>query len=249
MAPDCSDRCLWRCPAMHLQRPSPFALLPRELADPGYTLTAALAKGNLPKGSIRGNTMGVGRLIILGCWLGLAAAASGCASIVEGTDQSVTVQTTPSGASCELKRDGSVIGVINPTPGTVTVDKSKDDIAVICKKEGYQDTSGAFSSDRQGMTFGNILFGGLIGVAVDASSGAMHEYPASVSIAMAPNSFPNTLERDKFFDQRADSIRKDAEAAIAKVRQDCKSSQQKTCDEAVGKIETARDSQLADVEV
>ena len=193
--------------------------------------------------------MRVGRLIIMCCWLGLAAAASACASIVEGTDQSVTVQTTPSGASCELKRDGEVIGVVNPTPGTVTVDKSKNDIAVICKKEGYQDASGAFSSDFQGMTFGNILFGGLIGVAVDASSGAMHEYPASVSMAMAPNSFPSTSERDRFFDQRADIIRKEADAAIAKVRQSCKASQQKTCDEAVGKIETARDDQLADVEV
>ena len=193
--------------------------------------------------------MRVGRFVIMCCWLGLAVAASGCASIVEGTDQSVTVQTAPSGASCELKRDGEVIGVVNPTPGTVTVDKSKDDIAVICKKDGYQDASGAFSSDFQGMTFGNILFGGLIGVAVDASSGAMHEYPASVSVAMAPNSFANTQERDKFFDQRADGIRKDADAAIAKIRKDCKSSQQKTCDEAVGKIEAARDDQLADVEV
>ena len=193
--------------------------------------------------------MRVGRLIMMCCWPGLAAAASGCASIVEGTDQSVTIQTTPSGASCELKRDGQVIGVVNPTPGTVTVDKSKDDIAVICKKDGYQDASGAFSSGFQGMTFGNILFGGLIGVAVDAGSGAMHEYPASVTVPMAPSSFPNAMERDRFFDQRADGVRKDAEAAIAKVRQGCKSSQQKTCDEAVGKIEAARDDQLADVEV
>lgn len=226
-------------------------------------LTAALAKGNLPRilwGRLAaatvsrmsegmGNATRVGRFVMICCWLGLAAVGSGCASIVEGTDQSVTVQTTPSGASCELKRDGAVIGVVNPTPGTVTVDKSKDDIAVICKKDGYQDASGAFSSDFEGMTFGNILFGGFIGVAVDASSGAMHEYPASITVAMAPNSFPNGAERDKFFDQRADAIREDAEAAIAKVRQNCKSSQQKTCDEAVGKVEAARDDQLADVEV
>jgi hypothetical protein len=214
-------------------------------------LTAKPSKGNLPGdwGATSGERMGVGRFVMMCCWLGLAAAASGCASIVVGTDQSVTVQTTPSGASCELKRDGTVIGVVNPTPGTVTVDKSKHDIAVICKKDGYQDASGAFSSDFQDMTFGNILFGGFIGVAVDASSGAMHEYPASVTITMAPNSFPNATERDKFFDQRADGIRKDAEAAIAKVKENCKSSQQKACDEAVGKIETARDDQIADVEV
>ncbi len=185
----------------------------------------------------------------LPCWIALALTFSGCASIVEGTDQSVTVQTNPSGASCELKRDGTVIGVVNPTPGTVNVDKSKDDIAVLCKKEGYQDGSGAFSSEFQGMTFGNLLFGGIIGVAVDASSGAMHEYPASVTVTLAPNSFANALERDKFFDGQASAIRQDAETAITKVRQNCKSSQQKTCDEAVGKLEAARDGQLADIEV
>jgi uncharacterized membrane protein len=193
--------------------------------------------------------MTIRQFSMLGCWLGLAFLSSGCASIVEGTDQSVTVQTSPSGASCELKRDGAVIGIVNPTPGTVTVDKSKDDIAVICKKDGYQDGSGAFSSEFQGMTFGNLLFGGIIGVAVDASSGAMHEYPASVTVVMAPNSFANSAERDKFFDERAGLLRQDAETAIAKVKKDCKSSQQKTCDEAVSKIEAARDDQLADIEV
>src|SRR4051812_10109461 len=145
--------------------------------------------------SILGKSMSIRRFSMLGCWLCLAFLSSGCASIVEGTDQSVTVQTSPSGASCELKRDGTVIGVVNPTPGTITVDKSKNDIAVICKKDGYQDGSGAFSSEFQGMTFGNLLFGGIIGVAVDASSGAMHEYPASVTVVMAPNSFANSAER------------------------------------------------------
>jgi hypothetical protein len=193
--------------------------------------------------------MTIRQFSMLGCWLSLAFLFSGCASIVEGTDQSVTVQTSPSGASCELKRDGTVIGIVNPTPGTVTVDKSKHDIAVICKKDGYQDGSGAFSSEFQGMTFGNLLFGGIIGVAVDASSGAMHEYPASVTVVMAPNSFANSAERDKFFDERATLVRQDAETAIAKVKKDCKSTQQKACDEAVGKIEGARDDQLADIEV
>ena len=79
-------------------------------------LTAALAKGNLPRilwGRLAaatvsrmsegmGNATRVGRFVMICCWLGLAAVGSGCASIVEGTDQSVTVQTTPSGASCDV---------------------------------------------------------------------------------------------------------------------------------------------------
>lgn len=52
-----------------------------------------------------------------------------CASIVEGTDQSVTINTDPTGAKCELVRGGQTVAVVNPTPGTVQVDKSKDHIA------------------------------------------------------------------------------------------------------------------------
>lgn len=116
----------------------------------------------------------------------LATLASGCATIVEGTDQTVTVTSDPSGASCELKRDGQVIGIVNPTPGSVQIDKSKKDISVQCVKEGYADAGGALGSDFQGMTFGNILFGGLIGVAVDAGSGAMHEYEPLIHVELSP---------------------------------------------------------------
>lgn len=116
--------------------------------------------------------------------LGLTLPA--CSTIVEGTDQQVTVITDPSGASCTLSREGSVIGVVNPTPGSIQVDKSKNAIAVRCEREGYQPTAGTLSSEFEGMTFGNILFGGLIGVAVDASSGAMNEYPPSITLILTP---------------------------------------------------------------
>ena len=55
------------------------------------------------------------------CVLGLIvmAFASGCATIVEGTDQTVTIMTDPTGATCRLERDGSTIGIVNATPGSV----------------------------------------------------------------------------------------------------------------------------------
>lgn len=114
----------------------------------------------------------------------LAAACGACSTIVEGTDQTVTVATDPSGATCELSRGGQIIGVVNPTPGSILVDKSADNISVICSKEGYQDASGTLTSEFEGMTFGNILFGGIIGVAVDASSGAMNQYPSSITVRL-----------------------------------------------------------------
>ena len=65
-----------------------------------------------------------------------------CSSIVEGTDQSITVITNPSGASCTLEREGTSIAVVNPTPGTVTVDKSKNNIAVLCSKADHETSAG-----------------------------------------------------------------------------------------------------------
>src|SRR3546814_7416283 len=100
------------------------------------------------------------------------------------------------------------LAVVNPTPGTVQIEKSKDTITVRCKKEGFFETAETLDSEVQGMTFGNILFGGIIGVAVDASSGAMNQYPSSVTIALVPESFTSTTARDVFFDSASAQDRK-----------------------------------------
>lgn len=118
--------------------------------------------------------------------LALTVVLPACSTIVEGTDQQVTVITDPSQASCTLSRQGSVIGVVNPTPGSLQVDKSRNAIEVRCEREGYQTTAATLSSEFEGMTLGNVIFGGLIGVAVDASSGAMNQYPSSITIILSP---------------------------------------------------------------
>jgi hypothetical protein len=111
----------------------------------------------------------------------------GCATIFEGTSQSVGISTDPPGADCTIDRAGSRVGQVNPTPGSIHIDKSKNDLSVSCKHTGYQTATVAQSPKFQGTTFGNILFGGLIGVAVDAASGANFEYPADVRMSLAPD--------------------------------------------------------------
>ena len=112
--------------------------------------------------------------------------SSGCATITKGTSQTVTINTDPHGAICTLTRDAKPLAVVNPTPGSMPIEKGKGTIAILCKKGGYLDAEGAMASEFQAITFGNILFGGLIGIAVDAASGAMHEYPAMVTIQLIP---------------------------------------------------------------
>lgn len=109
---------------------------------------------------------------------------AGCASIVEGTDQQISIQSRPSKAACNLMRDGSQLAYVDATPETVKVDKSQHDITVTCFKDGWDDGVGILTADFESMSFGNILIGGVIGAAVDAGSGAMHHYPPSIVVVL-----------------------------------------------------------------
>jgi hypothetical protein len=123
-----------------------------------------------------------------GLWL-LAAASllAGCATIVRGTTQAVAVDTPGvQGAACTLT--SPAIGTVTViTPGTTTLSKSKESITVRCTKECYFDGSGVISSSFEAMTAGNIILGGVIGLGVDAASGAMNNYTPSIQVLMQPN--------------------------------------------------------------
>ena len=82
-------------------------------------------------------------------------------------------------------RDGKVIGSVK-TPGGLVVKKTKDDIHVTCKEDGYQDSTGFLKSGIEGETWGNIILGGGIGWAVDSAAGADNEYPDHITITMVP---------------------------------------------------------------
>jgi hypothetical protein len=126
------------------------------------------------------------------CVVALAAIAPlcACATVVEGTSQSITINTEPQGAECHLNRKGKEIGAIAQTPGSVRIDKSGADITVTCTKDGYQETKVTSSSKFVGTTAGNIIAGGVIGIVVDAASGANYVYPDSVQVALAPAGAP-----------------------------------------------------------
>src|SRR5262245_7862160 len=89
------------------------------------------------------------------CAVVLAVLSSGCATIVKGSSQPVVVKTNPAGANCELSRDGKAIALIESTPGTVTLEKSKVDISIKCKKQGHVETSASLPSTFQSWSLGN----------------------------------------------------------------------------------------------
>lgn len=109
---------------------------------------------------------------------------TGCATITTGASQSVLVDTEPSGAICRFSRLDKEIGVVNPTPGMLHVDKSIYPLAAACTKDGFYPAGGLLNSNYQPMTMGNVLFGGIIGITVDAASGAGSIYDASIKVSL-----------------------------------------------------------------
>lgn len=178
--------------------------------------------------------------------LGFAAALAGCATITKGTDDLVTIDTEPDGAQCVLFTDKGQVAVINPTPGSIKVPKSKRDLSVRCELDGYFPTEGVIASSFQAMTIGNVLFGGIIGVAIDAGSGAMHKYESGVTITLIPEAFSSEEERNGFFDKlRADYLA-GYDAAVAKINETCEAAG--TCESQLEDAEEKRDARLAEIE-
>jgi hypothetical protein len=114
----------------------------------------------------------------------MAFALAGCATIVEGSKQTIRLDTKPSGAICAVQREGAHLHSEVETPAVLTIEKDRDPLVVTCRKEGFEDAVVHTDSSFQEWTLGNLVFGGIIGLGVDAASGALNEYPAVVVIPL-----------------------------------------------------------------
>ncbi len=122
------------------------------------------------------------RLLLLSALL--AAFLPGCASIVTGANQPLSVQTPDcEGASCTLTNSKGTWFV--KSPGSVTVHRAYDELSVTCSKEGYASATNTVASSTKAMAFGNIVFGGVIGAGVDIGTGAAYDYPTLITNPIA----------------------------------------------------------------
>jgi len=94
---------------------------------------------------------------------------SGCATIMHGTSQSVGFSSKPTGASVTV--DSQPKG---NTPLIVNLSR-KDNHVVQINLEGYQPYEATITRGLSGWVIGNLVFGGLIGLAVDAISGGLYK--------------------------------------------------------------------------
>ena len=112
---------------------------------------------------------------------------SGCATIVGGSNQPLSVQTQHkgtevAGAACKLSNSKGTWFLTSP--GSVIVNRAYGDLAVNCSHEKVPPGSMLVKSTTKALAFGNIIFGGVIGVGVDVATGSAYDYPSLITLEM-----------------------------------------------------------------
>jgi hypothetical protein len=105
---------------------------------------------------------------------------SSCASIMSTSRQLVPFYSTPEGATIVI--NDSVYG---KTPLHIDMKRKRRGRDVRLKLDGYETYYVYMHRTLNPWVLGNILIGGLIGLGIDAISGAMYEvYPDHVSVEL-----------------------------------------------------------------
>ncbi len=94
---------------------------------------------------------------------------AGCASIMHGTTQQVAVSSSPTGAKVAV--NGMDRGV---TPVIADL-KRKDNHVIRVTLDGYQPFEMALTRSVSGWVWGNLVFGGIPGLAIDAITGGLYK--------------------------------------------------------------------------
>lgn len=112
---------------------------------------------------------------------------AGCATIMHGTKQDVGVSSTPTAAKVTV--DNAPLG---NTPIVANL-KRGDNHIVRVELAGYQAFEATLTKKTSGWVWGNIVFGGLIGLAVDAITGGLYSLtPEQISATMVKQSATTT---------------------------------------------------------
>jgi hypothetical protein len=127
-------------------------------------------------------------LILAGLCLGLGA----CATVTRGASDTWTVNTDPVGAAVKTTNQF----FCDSTPCTFKMAR-KSEFDVTISKPGFKTWTGHVTHHVSGAggagMAGNVILGGIIGIGVDAYSGAMND--------LVPN--PLTVKLEKAEDQHA----------------------------------------------
>lgn len=116
---------------------------------------------------------------------------TGCASIVSDSSYAVNICSTPSDASFTIKDNSGIVIHRGTTPERVELDAGNGFFtgarySVEFQKSNYAPVSVDMRPDVDPWYFGNLIFGGIIGLAlIDPVTGAMWELPENVHVNLS----------------------------------------------------------------
>lgn len=117
---------------------------------------------------------------------GVLSILTGCASVTHGTTQNVKVETLSpegkvvDGARCRVSNDRNDAVVRSGL--TLPVRRSGENLNIECIQSGLPPARGqAISRVNVGLV-GNVMIGGLVGVAIDTGTGAGFNYPSWIQL-------------------------------------------------------------------
>jgi hypothetical protein len=126
------------------------------------------------------------RLIQFTAFAALCIALSGCGTITQGPTQTIAFTSNPPGAECELWQNGKWRIATLTTPATITVRKTKYDIEMTCRKDGYNEGTTTLISGYGLGVFGNAIIGGYVGWGIDSATGSDNKYPSVAGVSLTP---------------------------------------------------------------
>ncbi len=170
------------------------------------------------------------------------AICSGCATIVSDKETFTQIDSFPSKAECVV--EGKNYKQIITTPANLTLPAKAAPIAISCNIDGYHTGIERIDTKMDGWTFGNILFGGVIGVIVDASTKAGHKFPENVVVTLYRKTFTTQEELDAWYDKQEKDINDKIDLQISenKTKSDTETAEKKN-----KKLEVLREEQLEKV--
>jgi hypothetical protein len=117
-----------------------------------------------------------------------------CATIINGSSQQINITSTPIDAKVFV--DDQELG---KTPYVAKL-KRKDNHIVKIELEGYKTEVITLNGETSGWFIGNCLFGGLIGMGIDALTGAMYRLePKEISKSLEKDSQQSINDKDMLY--------------------------------------------------
>ncbi|MEM6623591.1 MAG: hypothetical protein AAF674_15285 [Pseudomonadota bacterium] len=125
----------------------------------------------------------------------ILAATTGCATVMNGTSQQISISSNAKDALCEVVQNGVEVVPPQRAPATFLVPRRAGNLVVTCSADGYEPNTVALIAGKSPLAVGSAVALGatgpafsLAGVGADAATGSWHEYQDRAYVYLIPKS-------------------------------------------------------------